>query len=183
MEISVRSLKFEKIRNLRLRYIFLIFLCFSAIFINKALFFLVIISLLDFSASFFKKSFKLEPPFDFVVIGTIIFCYFRFSLFYLIYFPLLMLLNRIIYARVQSRHFIKVLIVVATGIFTQFLSDFDLLIVFPLAYGFRLVSDYLINFLLFSQIDLKRIPNRILQIIIFYLLSVSLRDLLLFFLK
>ncbi|MFH0874487.1 MAG: hypothetical protein V1859_00990 [archaeon] len=139
-------------------------------FVNKQVFSLVLFSSLDITQKIFEKTLHFELPFDFIVIGVIAFSYFNFNLLYIGYFILFMLLSRIFFGNIESRHIVKAIVLFMTGLFIALLGKNSFGIVAICAYTFRILADYLLSYFLIQEIDYKRIPSRICQIILLYVI-------------
>ncbi|PIY59811.1 hypothetical protein COY95_05120 [Candidatus Woesearchaeota archaeon CG_4_10_14_0_8_um_filter_47_5] len=139
------------------------------------LFFLLLDGIVSYLMSVFSISFT-----DFLLLGILIFSKAgkpSYALLYIALFPV----TRLILGKFENRHLLKLPILFITFIFIYLFRETDLVFLTVLAFCFRYLVEYLVDFFFFSNVDIVRIPRRAFHLIVAVaLMSVFGKALLLF---
>lgn len=132
----------------------------AVFFQYRFLFFVILFVALDIANSVANSMYKISLPLDFLLMGAIIF-----SLEYgvssaMIFLPFI-LVDKLVLGKLNHLHFIKIPVVLLVIVVTRFLRMMDFYTMIIVLYTLRYAVEYIIQFILFGEFDIAKIPRRI----------------------
>ncbi len=139
-------------------------LCFGMFFMYKLVFIIVVFFILDFIVSYVDQKYKVDLMFDFNPLGLIVFSY-ALSYNYGFIFVALLLVPRIIIAKLQRRHLIKLPILIVLALLANFLNALPIQILGSMLFVLRYVLEYTLDFAMTGTVDMSRVPRRVIHLL------------------
>ena len=142
-----------------------VFLLMGAFFlIYQRLFVFLLFVALDFVASYLDLKYKIDLGTDYIVTGMIIFSH-ALGLIYGLWFIPFHFFTRIVLGKLKRKHFLKLPCLLLIPYLAGAFSSTELGTLGFFLFLMRYVLEYMLSFLLFRDIEIRRIPRRLLHLL------------------
>ncbi|MBD3202778.1 hypothetical protein GF327_00655 [Candidatus Woesearchaeota archaeon] len=181
MAINLRSEQKENIyraiRKIRC-LIFPLLIPLFLFFVSRMIFFISLFIFLDLVKSYIEFNFRIRFfPVYFLDIGIIL-CSYVYSPFIGMIIVLFLVINRIVFADLKKRHFIKIMFLLIICFLTNLLNNLSILLIGPLMFVLRYVMEYTLQLVVNKNIDLRKFPDRIINSLVNFVIFYNLGEIL-----
>ncbi|MBD3202775.1 hypothetical protein GF327_00640 [Candidatus Woesearchaeota archaeon] len=149
-------------KNILLSVSLVLFLFFFLFY--DTLFVFLIFVLLDLLFSILSSKYKIDCILDYLLVGIILFGY-SFSVKAALLMSGFYLVNRVVQAKLEIRHFKKILPMVVISYLSNLLNRFPVFYIGTFLIFLRYVIEYLFDYLLFGDLKINRLLRRIVHLI------------------